>query len=46
MTRFTLMALLLVFTVPAGAADGVIDDWKSQKLGTKDVPEGWQNGQT
>jgi len=46
MTRFVVLAFLLVLTVAAWGADGVIEDWKSQKLGTKGVPEGWQGGQT
>jgi len=46
MTRFVVLAFFLVFTVAAWGADFVIDDWKSQKLGTKGVPEGWLGGQT
>ena len=46
MTRFVVLASFLVFTVAAWGADFVIDDWKSQKLGAKGVPEGWLGGQT
>ena len=38
--------LLLVFTMAAWAADVVIDDWKSQKLGAHGIPDGWTGGQT
>lgn len=46
MTRFVVLAFLLVFTVAAWAADVVIEDWKAQKLGRMGIPEGWQGGQT
>jgi hypothetical protein len=46
MTRFVVMAVLLVFAVAAWASDVVIDDWKTQKLGAKGIPEGWLGGQT
>lgn len=46
MARFVVMVVLLAFTVAAWAADVVIDDWKSQKLGAKGIPEGWLGGQT
>ena len=46
MTRIVVLAFFLSFTVAAWGADFVIDDWKSQKLGTKGVPEGWLGGQT
>jgi hypothetical protein len=45
MTRLVVPAFLLVFTVAAWRADIVIDDWKSQKLGARGVPEGWLGGQ-
>ncbi|OLD37647.1 MAG: hypothetical protein AUI57_10250 [Candidatus Rokubacteria bacterium 13_1_40CM_2_68_8] len=45
MTRLVVPAFLLVFTVAAWGADVVIDDWKSQKLGARGVPEGWLGGQ-
>jgi hypothetical protein len=46
MTRFVVMAVLFVFTVTAWASEVVIDDWKSQTLGAKGIPEGWLGGQT
>jgi Protein of unknown function (DUF3047) len=46
MTRFVVMAVLFVFTVAAWASEVVIDDWASQKLGAKGIPEGWLGGQT
>jgi Protein of unknown function (DUF3047) len=46
MTRFVVLAVFLVFTVAAWGADFVVDDWKSQRLGAKGVPEGWLGGQT
>ena len=46
MTRFVVMAVLFVFTVTAWASEVVIDDWKSQTLGAKGIPEGWMGGQT
>ena len=46
MTRFVVMAVLLVFTVAVWASEVVIEDWKSQKLGAKGIPEGWLGGQT
>jgi len=46
MTRLVVPAFLLVFTVAAWGADVVIDDWTSQKLGARGVPEGWLGGQT
>jgi len=45
MTRLVVPTFLLVFTVAAWGADVVIDDWKSQKLGARGVPEGWLGGQ-
>jgi Protein of unknown function (DUF3047) len=46
MTRFVLLVLLLALAVSAWAADVVLEDWKSQKLGAKGIPDGWQGGQT
>jgi hypothetical protein len=46
MTRLVAVVLLLVFTMAAWAADVVIDDWKSQKLGAHGIPDGWTGGQT
>jgi hypothetical protein len=46
MTRFVVIAVLFVFTVAAWASEVVIDDWTSQKLGAKGIPEGWLGGQT
>jgi len=47
MTRIVALALVLVLTAAAWAADVVmIEDWKSQKLGAKGVQEGWLGGQT
>lgn len=46
MTRLVAVVLLLVFTMAAWAADVVIDDWKSQKLGANGIPDGWTGGQT
>jgi hypothetical protein len=46
MTRFVLLVLLLPLAVSAWAADVVLEDWKSQKLGAKGIPDGWQGGQT
>ena len=46
MTRLVAVVLLLVFTMAAWAADVVIDDWKSQKLGSHGIPDGWTGGQT
>ena len=46
MTRLVAVMLLLVLAVAAWAADVVIDDWKSQKLGAHGIPDGWQGGQT
>jgi hypothetical protein len=46
MTRFVVLVFLLVLAVSAWAADVVVEDWKSQKVGTKGIPEGWQGGQT
>jgi Protein of unknown function (DUF3047) len=46
MTRLVVVALLLVLTMAAWAADVVIDDWKSQKLGAHGIPDGWLGGQT
>jgi Protein of unknown function (DUF3047) len=45
MTRFVVL-FLLVFTAAAWAADVVVDNWKSQKLGARGIPEGWLGGQT
>jgi Protein of unknown function (DUF3047) len=45
MTQFVVL-FLLVFTAAAWAADVVVDNWKSQKLGARGVPEGWLGGQT
>lgn len=46
MTRLVAVMLLLVLAVAAWAADVVIADWKSQKLGAHGIPDGWQGGQT
>jgi len=47
MTRFVVPALVLLLTAVAWAADVVIiEDWKTQKLGAKGIPEGWLGGQT
>jgi Protein of unknown function (DUF3047) len=46
MTRLVAVMFLLVLAVAAGAADVVIDDWKSQKLGAHGIPDGWLGGQT
>jgi DUF3047 family protein len=46
MTRLVAVMLLLVLAVSAWAADVVIDDWKSQKLGAHGIPDGWLGGQT
>jgi hypothetical protein len=46
MARLVAVVLLLVLAVAAWAADVVIDDWKSQKLGAHGVPDGWLGGQT
>jgi len=47
MTRLVaVMLLLVVLAVAAWAADVVIDDWKSQKLGAHGIPDGWLGGQT
>jgi len=46
MTRLVAVMLLLVLAVAAWAADVVIDDWKSQKLGAHGIPDGWLGGQT
>jgi Protein of unknown function (DUF3047) len=46
MTRFVLLVFLLALAVSAWAADVVLEDWKSQKLGAKGIPDGWQGGQT
>jgi DUF3047 family protein len=47
MTRIVASALVLVLTAAAFAADVVmIEDWKSQKLGAKGIPDGWLGGQT
>jgi hypothetical protein len=46
MTRFVATAVLFVCTVAAWASEVVVDDWKSQKLGAKGIPEGWLGGQT
>ncbi len=40
------VVLLLVLAMAAWAADTVIDDWKSHKLGAHGVPDGWLGGQT
>jgi hypothetical protein len=45
-TRCCVLGLLLVAAVAAWAADVVIDDWKSQKLGARGIPGGWLGGQT
>ena len=45
MTRFV-VAFLLVFAAATWAADVVVDNWKSQKLGARGIPEGWIGGQT
>jgi len=46
MTRFVVLVFLLAFAISVWAADPVLEDWKSQKLGAKGIPEGWQGGQT
>jgi Protein of unknown function (DUF3047) len=46
MTRFVATAVLFLCTVAAWASEVVVDDWKSQKLGAKGIPEGWLGGQT
>jgi Protein of unknown function (DUF3047) len=46
MTRLVAVMLLLVLGVAAWAADVVIDDWQSQKLGAHGIPDGWLGGQT
>jgi hypothetical protein len=46
MARLVAVMLLLVLAVAAWAADVVIDDWKSQKLGAHGIPDGWMGGQT
>jgi hypothetical protein len=45
MTPFVVL-FLLVFTAGAWAADVVVDNWKSQKLGARGIPEGWLGGQS
>jgi Protein of unknown function (DUF3047) len=45
MTRLVAVMLLLGLAVTAWAADVVIDDWKSQKLGAHGIPDGWLGGQ-
>jgi len=46
MRRFVVLTFVLVLAVAAWAADVVIDDWTSQKVGAKGIPEGWLGGQT
>ena len=46
MTRLVAVMLVLVLAVAAWAAEVVIDDWKSQKLGAHGIPDGWLGGQT
>jgi Protein of unknown function (DUF3047) len=46
MTRFVVLVFLLAVAISAWAADVVLEDWKSQKVGAKGIPEGWQGGQT
>ena len=48
MTRVVVVAFLLLLTVAAWGADVVVvvEDWTSQKLGAKGIPEGWLGGQT
>jgi len=46
MTRLVAVVLLLVLAVSAWAADVVIEDWRSQKLGAHGIPDGWLGGQT
>jgi len=47
MTRFVVAALVMTLTAVAWAADVVtIEDWKTQKLGSNGIPEGWLGGQT
>jgi len=46
MRRLVVVVLPLVLTMAAWAADTVIDDWKSHKLGAHGVPDGWLGGQT
>jgi hypothetical protein len=46
MTRLVAVMLLFVLAAAAWAADVVIDDWKSHKLGAHGIPDGWLGGQT
>src|SRR5262245_49267623 len=47
MTRFAVPILVMLFTAVAWAADVVtIEDWKTQKLGSHGIPDGWLGGQT
>jgi hypothetical protein len=47
MTRLAVPMLVVMLTAVAWAADVVtLEDWKSQKLGAKGIPDGWLGGQT
>ena len=47
MTRFAVPALVMMLTAVAWAADVVtIEDWTTQKVGAKGIPDGWLGGQT
>jgi len=47
MTRFAVSILVMLLTAVAWAADVVtIEDWKTQKLGSRGIPDGWLGGQT
>lgn len=47
MTRFAVPALVMMLTAVAWAADVVtIEDWKTQTVGAKGIPDGWLGGQT
>jgi Protein of unknown function (DUF3047) len=47
MTRLAVPMLVVMLTAVAWAADVVtLEDWKSQKLGAKGIPDSWLGGQT
>ena len=47
MTRLAVPMLVVMLTAVVWAADVVtLEDWKSQKLGAKGIPDGWLGGQT
>ncbi len=47
MTRLAVPILLMMLTAVAWAADVVtLEDWTTQKLGAKGIPDGWLGGQT